>query len=198
MTSELLALVGDDVLGYGVLSAEHPAEKPLDFERRGDALKECDAHRAPGVVIERHGDPPAMRPPLRNSERKPRSPEAPGDRHGREVDVKDRIGPLGGQPPAGIRRRLSLKQSGWLPQHAPHGRRAEVKTSGEHLGDLRLAEGGAEYLQPLDDVADEAKENRASEITWSMADRTRRVQDFGRGRVGCLVIAAMDAREQVL
>ena len=67
--------------------ASGSVEEALHLDRRGALPKDRESHADPGKLIDRHGNPPAERPTLRQRERKPRHPESGTSRHGREVDV---------------------------------------------------------------------------------------------------------------
>src|SRR5712691_2749869 len=119
------------------------------------AAEDSQPHDTPRAVVDSHGEPPAERPHLRQGEGTPRGPEPEGGGHGREIDVPEVIHLSGGDGARGyLVSRAGDRRS--LPQHPAHCRGTEVETcTGEDLGDLDHAKGGAEDLEAPDEVADE-------------------------------------------
>jgi len=142
---ELAALIGDEVPRLHAGPPEMAFEASPHGGRSGLATEDGEAHDAPRVVIDGHGQPPAERPHLRQGKGYPRSPESERRGHGGEIDVPEVIRLSGGD---GARCRLERRTGSRrlrLPQHSTHRRRAEVETgAGEDLGDLDLPQGGAE------------------------------------------------------
>ena len=89
---ELLAVIGDQVLRRGSGLPNHTTEKHGDGRGRRRLVEHDDPHDATREVIHRHGDPPAERPSLRQSEGQPCRPESGRDRNRAQIDVPYVIG----------------------------------------------------------------------------------------------------------
>jgi len=128
----------------GRLSSQDGAHR----ERLGPLRKGGTAHRAPGVVIDDHGQPPTERPALREREGQPGSPETCARGHGGQVDVPDVVRVLGGRHPvcraSGFRRYPPWR----LLEDPPDGRRADVHAStAQHPAILALPRAGHRALR---------------------------------------------------
>jgi hypothetical protein len=126
-TTELFALVGDDVFGRGLARPEGTVEEALDLSgrRRLRIYRESDENS--GHLVDRNGDPPAERPTLRQCEREPWHPKARSCRHGRQVDMPTMPGMLGDDTAStlGEHVRPRFRRPGVLPNHATDCRRAQ-------------------------------------------------------------------------
>lgn len=95
---ELSALVGNHVPVCGATCPDGSFEEALDVGRRGDPREHREAHTSPRYLVDRGHDPPAVRPTLRQRERKPRDPEAGSRRERRQIDVPRVPGIPGNDP----------------------------------------------------------------------------------------------------
>ncbi len=138
---------------------EQALQKHPHSGRSGLTREDSKAHDPARAVIDGHGKPPAEGPDLRQGEGYPRSPESERRGHGGEIDVPEVIRFSGGDGARGrLKTRAGFRRS-CLPQHSAHRRRGEVETrAGEDLGDLDLAQGGAENFEAPHEVADEVGE----------------------------------------
>src|SRR6266571_5006739 len=182
---ELAALVGDKALG--LMALEKALQKLPNCSGGGLAAEDGEARDASRVVIHGNGHPPAERPHLRQGEGTPRGPEPGGGRHGREIDVPEVIRLSGGDLARSCLESRAGDRRSCLPQHPAHCRGTEVETcTGEDLGDLYLAHGGAEDLEMPHEVADEVGEfvhrlRQADDGVWAFfVDPRRPGGDGGR------------------
>jgi len=156
---ELRALVRDDIAGMLAVCASGSVEEALHLDRRGALLKDRESHADPGKLIDRHRNPPAERPALRQREGKPRHPESGAGRYGREIDVPcvPRIpGNNSSPPPLGLG--LILGRSTALPDHPPYRGCAEVQPgSGEHLSHALVSDLREESFQLTDEIPNEVR-----------------------------------------
>jgi len=161
---KLAAPVADEVSGLCFVPAHHSAEKGADLLGSGLFREDGEADGRRGEVIEHHGNPPAERPDLRQSERKPGGPEARAGRDDREVHVPEVVGPVGGDNAVGMLiaecRMLNGERSRrWSLEAPSDGRGAQLQAgAGQDLRDALLAQRGAQHLQPAEDAADELGE----------------------------------------
>jgi hypothetical protein len=198
LVAELLALVSDEMSWCDPSLPNGSTEKRPDRHRSGLLVEHGEAHEPAGVVIDRHGDPPAEGSALRQREGEPGSPETERCRDRRQVGVPDVIRPLGCYDARkGARHRRCAGSRLWV-EHPLNGGRSKMQSGAAENLEPANDGSGALFVQPAHPGTDRSRsfqllaaqlrvkvrEKWAREIACRTPERTRLGHCFGRGILG--------------